>query len=1407
MCALLTASAVCSAESPVAIYVQYDFDSDTAGEPPSGISVYTKGDYNRIEVASHTVEDGNYLLIEKDGTEGDPYVDIAFPAYYYSSDSILHFSFYTEDTDSEKVVTVKTDRTTGAFSEIIRMTSNGVLKAGGTEIGTYPTGRWSWVDVVIKANGTMDVYIENKLVRADVTYKSWSSAEVKYLRLQMEAGKTGSICFDDVCIYPGNEVKYATALQSTSVLMVTPEQQVESYLTHAVAMRTGSTAAYASGTKTVADHVPVEIDGIWYVPARWTVLGLGGSYTQTDEDGTMSIGINGKTAVYTIGKRVAVVDGNTVSLSNAPQIIDECYMLPVTELTDRLTSCTLSYGSKFGVLILDAAMQELTDSQIKDIFDYLTYTRPKADQILVDFSPMQNVHPRIMATADTFAEIREKINTDAQMRTWYSSVISSAESMLSAEHTYYYKPDGLRLLDMSRQLLKRAYTLGMAWQITGDNRYADYLWGELEAVCNFDDWNSAKHFLDTAEMTNGVAIAYDWCYDYWTEEQREFIENAIMELGLKPGRRCYSKDSELNSSWILWSNNWNQVCNGGLTVGALALMDKEPEFCSQLMELAFLSMESMIGEFSPDGAWAEGVSYWSYCVYYFVYQMSAMDTALNTNYGYFDCTGVDQTAYFMTYAQSSQGSFNFHDAGSGSICDPTVFYFSDKLNDGGMAQVHINEMREYSASASALDLLWYNPDLMKVDLKLPLDRMFRDTEMATFRSAFGDSEALFAGIHGGDNNINHGNLDSGTFVLDALGVRWASDLGSDDYNLNGYFDNSGGKRWNYYRCNAQGQNVIALNPVTEHGQEPLGFTTIKQFVSESRGGYAVIDMAPAYGDKVSYARRGMKVDNNRSQVVLQDELSLTEETDLWWFMHTTADIAVSEDGKSVVLTESGKQMYVALETNQTDAVFEVIAAEPLEGSANPDGQASNDSYQKLTIHLPEAIGPVTISVRFVPIFGGVTLSSIEANGLEPMTEIEKWQIESGNIAALSGISVNGNQLSNFVSNQYSYTESFPNGTKETPVVTATANDDMTVEIVQAASANGTAQIAVYETADPNNICYYTLKFSVRTASNETFSEDFESYVDIDDFETKNLPYGTPWYSEQVIGKAGPHSIESGIGYDGAETQYFRILLTPDTAVGADPSLVTKAIDFTEPMELHFDVMAESIDEEIQVVFREGSKPNWIFPLDKEAGSAKVQIFGLTLPDFTMETNQWYRFDYEISFDKNSGQLTFSVWLNGDNVFKDQILLCNSSVTFESVMVKFIHLMGNDGIAENAAVNWDNILIQKKEFVHYNSVLLKNGAEMSETDVLQAGDTVSFQMNASYHGSEKAVMVLARYGRNGTLLKQVNVLQLTADEINHGPVSVSIVLDDAPGSGEVWKGFLWNETELIPFKEAFVYTMK
>ena len=90
----------------------------------------------------------------------------------------------------------------------------------------------------------------------------------------------------------------------------------------------------------------------------------------------------------------------------------------------------------------------------------------------------------------------------------------------------------------------------------------------------------------------------------------------------------------------------------------------------------------------------------------------------------------------------------------------------------------------------------------------PRDAVFRGTDTAFFRSAWDDPGAVYVGFRGGDNKANHSHLDLGNFVLDALGERWALDLGPDNYNLPGYF---GKQRWTYYRLRTESHNTLTLD--------------------------------------------------------------------------------------------------------------------------------------------------------------------------------------------------------------------------------------------------------------------------------------------------------------------------------------------------------------------------------------------------------------------------------------------------------------------------------------------------------------------------------------------------------------------------------------------------------------------
>ena len=128
---------------------------------------------------------------------------------------------------------------------------------------------------------------------------------------------------------------------------------------------------------------------------------------------------------------------------------------------------------------------------------------------------------------------------------------------------------------------------------------------------------------------------------------------------------------------------------------------------------------------------------------------------------------------------------------------------------------------------SPLDLLWY--DRAGTSPKAagwPLDKYYRGAEVALLRSEWDNPQALFVGFKAGDNKANHSHLDLGSFVFDAAGVRWATDLGADNYNLPGYFSSlpgySTGPRWNYYRLRAEGHNTLVINPGEHPRSGPVG---------------------------------------------------------------------------------------------------------------------------------------------------------------------------------------------------------------------------------------------------------------------------------------------------------------------------------------------------------------------------------------------------------------------------------------------------------------------------------------------------------------------------------------------------------------------------------------------------------
>ena len=137
-------------------------------------------------------------------------------------------------------------------------------------------------------------------------------------------------------------------------------------------------------------------------------------------------------------------------------------------------------------------------------------------------------HPRILLLKGEEQVIRSAVSRDDVWKKMHLSIIEEAEKMIALPLLERVQI-GRRLLDKSRECLRRVFYLSYAYRMTGDGKFLSRAEKEMLTVAKFSDWNPT-HFLDVAEMTMGMAIGYDWLHDKLSDESRATITDAILLL-------------------------------------------------------------------------------------------------------------------------------------------------------------------------------------------------------------------------------------------------------------------------------------------------------------------------------------------------------------------------------------------------------------------------------------------------------------------------------------------------------------------------------------------------------------------------------------------------------------------------------------------------------------------------------------------------------------------------------------------------------------------------------------------------------------------------------------------------------------------------------------------------------------
>ncbi len=600
----------------------------------------------------------------------------------------------------------------------------------------------------------------------------------------------------------------------------------------------------------------------------------------------------------------------------------------------------------------------------------LAAEQPATDSSAV-LETLEKAHPRLMLKDKDLENLKALHTKDELLQKCLRDVLEEADQC-AGKPMLTYRKIGPRLLSVSRECLHRVYALSLAYRWTGQEKYAQKAAENMLTVCAFKDWNPS-HFLDTAEMSHAVGLSYDWLYSYLDAGTREKIKAGLIKNGLEPGLAVYRK----NSGWARSDYNWNQVCNGGLIVGALAIAESDPQYAQQIIPAAVKSLPLALASYAPDGAWGEGPGYWSYATHYTAYGLAALQSALGKDFELLKIDGLAEAGYFPIYTTGPTGYYlNLADVGEKSSRGPMpcMFWLARAFSNPMYAEAERAEIVRQSASPQ--HVVWYLPASEKTLESRDLDRRFRGpVEVALFRSAWDDPEALWVGVKAGYNQVNHGHLDLGNFELDALGVRWARDLGSDDYNMAGYWDSKrGGKRWSYYRLNSKSHSVCLLNG---EDQDPMAKASVVKFQSGKSSAFALIDLTSAYEKFARKVTRGVAMLEGRKAVLVQDEFEIEKPCELVWAMTTDAKIAIEKEGIAR-LTLNGKEL-IARVLSPDRAEFTTESAE------RKPPEKANKGVRRLIVRLPDAKDNVRVAVLLSPVWkdGGDVSSA-------PLKPLAQW---------------------------------------------------------------------------------------------------------------------------------------------------------------------------------------------------------------------------------------------------------------------------------------------------------------------------------------------------------------------------------------------------------------------------------
>ncbi|MCX6857623.1 MAG: hypothetical protein NTV80_22285 [Verrucomicrobia bacterium] len=614
--------------------------------------------------------------------------------------------------------------------------------------------------------------------------------------------------------------------------------------------------------------------------------------------------------------------------------------------------------------------------------------------------------PRLIHAAPGWTYLKGLPATDPVAAKVLANLKAGGEAVLAApELTRIFGEQRGTSTPGSKALFRMA-CLGALNFVDGDPRWKERGVREMISITDpatFQNWYVSEPAV-TADFLIAASLGYDYFKDGMTAKQVLEARTYMIEKGIgalvahlkgepvpesAKGKAPGVEDSAKAKGPVKGApkkaeddapDAEHMAAASALILAAICLNEDDPSAARQAVDAGAKVFGEGMLRFAPAGIWPEGMEQGEQVLDYAIMVMQTLKANAGSDFGFSMLEGLPQAGLARLHLVGPGNDlFNYGDSAGSKLSRPWVGTWLAGQH-GNLGSKALKAGAAPGADTAffnlAGDFMYYNPHAAGDGMPDSLDYGVTGGQVAALRSAW-DKSAAYVAFKGGDNGIPTAQLDLGTFVLDMAGKRWGIELGAESDRAPGLDPKAAdrSKRYKLYIEGTRGQNTLEIGKASEAKPEPAkkgapaapDVGTNQSFDAKAAVlfsqstpelGVAAVDLSQAYSKATKDFYRGaMMVRGAKPYVVIQDDLTLKNGTDVIWKMHTKAEVAV--DGKSAKLTDGKQTLYTTI-LSPAGATF---------STENPP-EPTNEQMKKLTgirvlkVSLAEVKGPQTISIAF-----------------------------------------------------------------------------------------------------------------------------------------------------------------------------------------------------------------------------------------------------------------------------------------------------------------------------------------------------------------------------------------------------------------------------------------------------------